>query len=93
MLPSSSLLVLDFIQATNGVVINQNMEVCVNQFQMMLVWAEGGRGGVGRGGWSGGCKLGGKFCICNHGKMHQLLKGQYHGRYHDFGQKFTKFKL
>ena len=21
------------------------------------------------------------------------LKGQYHGRYHDFGQKFTKFKL
>ena len=22
-----------------------------------------------------------------------MLKGQYHGRYHDFGQKFTKFKL
>ena len=21
------------------------------------------------------------------------LKGQYHGRYHDFGQKFIKFKL
>lgn len=27
MLPSSSLLILDFIQATNGVVISQNMEV------------------------------------------------------------------
>ena len=22
-----------------------------------------------------------------------VLKGQYHGRYHDFGQKFAKFKL
>ena len=26
-------------------------------------------------------------------KIYTLLKGQYHGRYHDFGQKFTKFKL
>ena len=68
MLPSSSLLVLDFIQATNGVVISQNMEVCVNQFQLVLVWAGGGEGRGG--GWE--CKLGGKCCVCN-GKMSHLL--------------------
>ena len=35
MLPSSSLLILDFIQAANGVVISQNMEVgFYNQFPL-----------------------------------------------------------
>ena len=28
-----------------------------------------------------------------YGSVSCMLKGQYHGRYHDFGQKFTKFKL
>ena len=32
-----------------------------------------------------------EFIICN--VMFPALKGQYHGRYHDFGQKITKFKL